>query len=476
MNFATKTRLLPHQGPAVVKLLPSRIGAALMDMGTGKSRVLIELARLRAGRFDRLFWLCPCALKETAREQLAIHTDLPSSQVYVWGNTTTADSLPDAYVHIIGIESISGSDRVALAFNAAVTAQSFVVVDESTYIKGHRAIRSQRITGVSARCRYRLIMTGTPYTQGAVDLYSQMSFLSPQILGYQSFWSFAANHLVYEEPRKGERRNLRGPRRIIRTLNEEYLAARIAPYTYQVRKDECLDLPEKIYATRWCEMTDEQSEAYAEAKTEFLETNPDDWSSIAIFRLFTALQSIVCGFWTRRGSLTRLPHNRTALLAAVLDQIPPGRKVIVWAKYHEAVETVVARLGASSCAQFHGGLAAARRDAELRRWRDDADCRYFVATQAAGGHGLTLNEAAYAVFYADSFKYSERIQAEDRNHRIGQATRPTYVTLRCRAKIEDYIASALSRKEDSLTEFRRRVDAIRADGTKERVRSLVESL
>lgn len=65
MSFATRTELMPHQVAAVAKMLPSRVGALFMEMGTGKSRTLIELAHLRREKWDRLFWFCPVALKET---------------------------------------------------------------------------------------------------------------------------------------------------------------------------------------------------------------------------------------------------------------------------------------------------------------------------------------------------------------------------------------------------------------------------
>jgi SNF2 family DNA or RNA helicase len=455
-----------------------------MDMGTGKSRTVIELARLRGEKWDRFFWFCPVSLKETVRQEIQKHTDLPAAAVYLFDDHTTERTAPaDAVVYVVGIESMASSDRVVCTVNTLITDRSFVVVDESSYIKGYRAKRTRRITGLAQRARYRMVLTGTPFTQGAVDLFSQMRFLSPKILGYDSFWSFARNHLEYEERKINGRKVHTG--RIIRAHNEEYLAAKIAPYVYQVRKDECLDLPAKLYETRYCGMTCAQRDLYEQAKEELLlARDVDDWSPIWIFRTFTALQTIICGFWrrtdpgTHQQELVTVPHRRLDLLLTTVAEIPAGEKMILWAKYQHAVREICAALSAAygpeSVAEFHGALSEDARNIELARWRSGA--RFLVATQSAGGHGLTLNEAAYTIFYADGFKYAERVQAEDRNHRIGQTRRPVYTSIRCTPSIDDRIATALERKGDALATFREMVAQYRGEGLRERLRAMVRDL
>ena len=181
MTFSTTTDLMPHQETAAAKLLRSRVGALFMDMGTGKTRTALELARVRQAKFDRLIWFCPVSLKETIHFEILKHTDITEEQIHAFNAKTSDVNIPmDRLVYIIGIESMASSTRVVLAANKLTTDRSYVVVDESSYIKGHRSIRTQRITGISARARYRTILTGTPFTQGVVDLYAQMSFLSPK--------------------------------------------------------------------------------------------------------------------------------------------------------------------------------------------------------------------------------------------------------------------------------------------------------
>lgn len=263
MTWSTRTDLLPHQADAVAKLLPSRVGGLFAEMGTGKSRILIELAERRRAKIDRVVWFCPVSVKATVRSEILKHTSCEPEDIVVFDDRTDVGTMPlDRPWYVVGIESLSSSVRIIAAFDALVDERTFVAVDESTYIKGPHASRTRRVTDMSRRARYRAVLTGTPFTQGVVDLYAQMSFLSPKILGYNSFWSFARNHLEYET----DRRTGKVTGRIVRSHNTEYIAAKIAPYVYQIRKDECLTLPEKLYDERWVSTSSEQDDAAMEAK------------------------------------------------------------------------------------------------------------------------------------------------------------------------------------------------------------------
>lgn len=472
-SFATTTDLLPHQFDAVHKVLPSRVSGLFMEMGTGKSRTAIELARVRQKKIDRFVWFCPVSLKETVRQEILKHTNCRPSDICVFDDRINERNIPDASWYVVGIESMSSSARTIFAVNRLITDRTFVALDESTYCKNHRAKRTERITRLSEPARYRLVMTGTPLTQGVVDLYAQMRFLSPKILGYRSFYSFAANHLEYSD---------KFPGMIVRTHNVEYLAAKIKPYVYQVTKAECMTLPDKLYETRYCRMTPEQRVAYEEAKYRFLweeEQYTDPFMDrVRIFRLFTALQEIVSGFWNRDGVLHEYPNRRLQQLLDTIEMIPENEKVVIWAKFQYDIrsigEALEQKFGKDAVAYFHGDITEAKRKKQLEKFRSEA--RFLVATQSTGGHGLTLNEAKYVIFYNNGFKYSERIQAEDRCHRYGQDQNVTYIDIHCVDSIDDRIWNALTRKEGVVESFRREVQKIRDQGRKERVKELIMAL
>lgn len=476
--ITARTPLLSHQHEAVAKLLPSRVGALFMEMGTGKSRTAIELVRLRQAKISQTIWFCPVALKHTIQHEILKHTDASAADICLFDDKTNSCNLPECAWYIVGIESMSASNRVALTVNKLIDENSLVIVDESSYIKGHKSMRTQRITLMAARARYRLILTGTPITQGVVDLYAQMRFLSPKILGYQSFYSFARNHLEYSEKYKGL---------IVHSHNTEYLAAKIKPYVYQVTKDECLELPDKIYETRHFEMTSEQRNWYEYAKEEILwNIEYEEFQSYTIFKLFTALQQISCGFWRRdaadkfgrpREPFIEIDNPRLPVLLDTVTSIPETEKIIIWAKYRYDIEQISAQLsaqfGADSVALFYGDVSDKNRIIELANFR--ASARFFLATPSCGGHGLTLNEAHYVIFYNNGFKYAERIQAEDRCHRIGQAHKVVYIDIQSDAGIDARIANALYSKGNAVDEFKRQVDKVKTS-SKERLREIVMQL
>lgn len=459
-----KTELLPFQVPAVEKLLPLRVGALFMEMGLGKSRTTIEMVARRREKISRVIWFCPSAVMETIHAEIETHVDVTDHPVYAFCKRTREGQIPSAFWYIVSIESMSLSGRALLAVRELIDKATFVIVDESSYIKGHDSERTRWITDLSAKSLYRLILNGTPISQGVVDLFAQYRFLSPDILGYRSFHKFAANHLEYSD---------RYPGLIVRSLNVDHIAAKIAPYTYQVTKEECLNLPPKLYQSCYLRMTAEQAERYQQAKEELLLDLPfEDFTSMTIFRLFTALQQIVAGFWNRRipsgevgsGNVEHLElssHRVETLLDAV-TKIPPQEPVVIWGKYIHDIDVIGAALrsiyGSHNVTEFTGRNAQ-QRDAELQRFRDGA--RFFLATQGSGGHGLTMVEACHAIFFTDQFKYSHRLQAEDRIHRYGQTRTVTYWNITCRGTIDERIAQALAAKGNAVEIFRREVNRVK---------------
>ena len=474
--MTTITEMMGHQKAAIEKLKGLRVGGLFMEMGTGKTRTIIQLAHDRKKRIDKVIYFCPVNLKSTVEFELLKHIESPL--IYVFDSKTKMGKIPEAWFYIVGVESIGQSDRVALCANSLITDRAMVVIDESDTCKNHKALRTQRLIHMSLRAKYRFIATGTPVGEGVVDLYAQMKFLSDDILGYKSFYSFAANHLEYSEQYKGM---------IVHSLNTDVIARKIDPYVYQVKKEECLDLPDRQYLSRYFCMSDEQKRLYKQAKEEILMSVPDDEiDSYVIFRLFTALREIVSGFWCRRPDpnpdhrwseqfepeMLTAQHDRLGMLESAIQEIPPSEKIIIWVNFQYCTQQVVDRLseeyGAKSIAQFHGQTPD--RAGALERWRTDA--RFLVASPKCGGRGLTLNESAYSIFYNNDFPYRVREQAEARNHRIGQTRKPTYIDLVCNGSIDDRIFKALNNKESLVQAFKKEMDKLKRSSRKVLLESL----
>ena len=174
-----------------------------MDMGTGKTRTAIELVWLRRKLISKCVWCCPVSLKETVKREILRHTSCRDEDIHVFGSKTRETNIPRVGWHIVGLESLGRSARVFSALGRLIDGGTFLIVDESSYIKGHKAKRTRRLTRLGVRAPYRLILTGTPITQGIEDLYAQMEFLSPRILGCPSWHSF--RNMYAALPNDGER-------------------------------------------------------------------------------------------------------------------------------------------------------------------------------------------------------------------------------------------------------------------------------
>ena len=357
---------------------------------------------------------------------------------------------------------MSSSNNVVLYVKSIINTKTMVIVDESSYIKGPTSIRTRRITYLSKKAKFKLIMTGTPVSQGLVDLYSQFNFLSSSILGYLSFYAFRAKHIVYHEKFKDKIKDY---------VNVEYISRRIKPYVYQVTKDECLDLPPKIFQTFYFELKKQQRLIYEQIKQEFLSevSLESGFNSVEVLKLFNKLQQVACGFIKYKDEKGKIStetcsHCRTDILVDIIKQIPPQNKIIIWAKYKHDIEQIVEALtcyfSKEEYSLFHGGILPKKRESELSKFKNGT-ARFLISTPSCGGFGLTLNESSYTIFYSQSFKYGDRIQAEDRNHRIGQNKKVTYINIVGKNTIDEIIMKSITQKSDVVEDFKAELEKIK---------------
>ena len=466
------TELFPHQATAVAKLRDLRVGALLMEMGTGKSRTVIELAliKMRRGRAKRVVWFCPVSAKDELVNEIRKH--LPDASVHVFDGKVRRDTVPHADWHIVGIESLSSSVRVAEAATK-IASGAVVILDEAHLIKNGHCARSRRLEMIGKEAAYRYILSGSLITNSITDTYSPFHWLSEKIMGYHSFGHFAHHHIVYKKDR------YTGRIYPDHTKNEGKLAAKIAPYTYQVRKEECQNLPEKTFRASVYDMPLFVSLKYDQLKRWYLEEQQegryDPTSlSISIFRLFVALQRCVSGYWREPdGSQHRLYESpsenpRIQLLLEEIAGISSDRKIVIWCKYVLEVDDILAALSVEfpneKVVTLTGRDRPSTRSESIATFKDDA--RIIVATAAIGGQSIDLTAAHYAIYYSYTFSYWQAVQSQDRLHRFGQTMPVTYVEIICKNSIDERIRSALAGKENVADYFRKKVDEIRSEKEK----------
>ena len=455
-----KTALLPHQQDAVEKLKGLKVGALYMEQGTGKTRTALSLLkpRLDAGKVDCVLWLCPCSVRQNLRDDIAFHCGEYPSEIV-----------------IKGIESLSSSDRLYLMLLKLVEAHGvYLVVDESNLVKNKDAIRTARIIELSKHCQYKLILNGTPISRNEADLFAQWYILDWRILGYQSYYSFAANHLEYYTIVMPDGREIVDRNRIRRVLNVDYLTEKIAPYTYQVKKDECLKLPEKEYRTVYYDLTDEQKELYKAAKEVYLE-NVDELKPETIYKYFTALQHVTSGQRLMTGPDERMQteplfvnpidNPRIKTLFEYLDGIGDD-KCIIFCKYQSEIDdiSVIMESRDMRYVTFTGRVPGKARQANREAFQTWA--QYFLSNKSCGAYGLNLQFCRRIIYYSNDFDLATRLQSEDRIHRIGQ-TREVLITDICAdSTIDRFITSCLIRKERLADAFKKELHERKMEGMK----------
>lgn len=437
-----KTNLQEHQTQAVQKLSKIKIGGLYLEMGTGKTRTALELINLRlnAGKVNHVIWLCPCSIKGTIQREIQKHVD------------------GDFPVTIAGIESLSSSIRLNSELLQLVQEKEcYLIVDESNLVKNHRALRTRNITRIAESCKYKLILNGTPISRCEKDLFAQWYLLDWRILGYQSFWSFAANHLEYDEKVRGK---------IRRCLNVDYLVKKIAPYTYQVKKEECLQLPEKVYYSRMLSLSDMQRFHYVDTREEFLFA-VDEYEPATLYKLFTALQHVISGNRVLSGAKQNMktePMFKTIdenpRITRLLQTIEGEDKYIIWCKYTHEINDIYAALEkeySPGCAvKFYGEVSKKNREKALLNFENES--RFFIANKVCAGYGLNLQFCNNAIYYSNDWDWATRIQSEDRVHRIGQENNVYICDLYACNTLDERILECLSRKERLVDSFKAQIE------------------
>lgn len=237
--------------------------------------------------------------------------------------------------------------------------------------------------------------------------------------------------------------------------NLKELDGKMSPYSFRVLKKDCMDLPPKVYEPRDVELTAEQRRLYEEIRR-CATAELDEESHVTTTSVITQmmrLHQIVCGHVVdESGELRDVDSNR---VGAVLDVVEEHQgKVIIWATYQHEIRKIAAALkkeyGPKSAALFYGGNKS-RRGEEERRFLSDAECRFMVSTQSAGGLGNNWVVADLVVYAANSYDLELRVQSEDRAHRRGQTRSVTYVDLIARGTVEEKIIQSLRSKIDLTT-------------------------
>jgi SNF2 family DNA or RNA helicase len=352
----------------------------------------------------------------------------------------------------MNVEALSTSKGTEFAARFLNSHKTLMAIDESTTIKNSSAKRTKNILALSRYAKYRRIMTGSPVTKNPLDLYSQCEFLSPWLLNFQSFYAFRNR---YAEMKTIHARG-RSIQVVHRFQNIGELSDKLKGFSYRVLKEDCLDLPDKIYVKRNVALTSEQSKLYQQMKTMALAIlNGKQVTSVTVLTQLMRLHQITCGHFTADDGSTQLvKNNRITELMDVLEEVEG--KAIIWANYQhdisEIKKAIEKEYDEDYAVTYYGLTPQEERQDNIRKFQDDPRCRFLIGTPSTGGYGITLTAANTVIYYSNGYDLEKRLQSEDRAHRIGQKKSVTYVDLIAENTVDEKIVKALRKKINIASE------------------------
>jgi len=466
MKYKFKTKPYQHQLDALEISWNKEVYAYFMEMGTGKTKVLIDNMSMLydQGKINGALIVAPKGVIGTwYYQEIPIHlVDHVENKVVLWQPNFTKEyfkklenlfkSDDDLHILIMNVEAFSTQKGVEFASKFLSSHNTLMVVDESTTIKNPQAKRTKSLLRLSKLARYRRIMTGSPVTKNPLDLYSQCEFLDPFCLDFASYYTF--------RNRYAEMRTANFAGRSVQIVSKfrhlEELAEKLKPFSFRVLKEDCLDLPEKTFMKRSIELTTEQKEVYQQMKKMALAVlNGKQVTTVNVLTQLMRLHQITCGHFTADdGSIQDIKNNRLNELMNVLDEIEG--KVVIWAHYQYDVKKIIKEIqkvyGPRSVVDYYGLTPQNLRDEYRYAFQNDDNVRYLVGTPQTGGYGITLTAANTMIYYSNGYDLEKRLQSQDRIHRIGQKKPVTYIDIIAENTVDNKIVKALRKKINIASE------------------------
>jgi SNF2 family DNA or RNA helicase len=467
--YKFKTEPYKHQTDALRKCWDKESFAIFAEMGTGKTKIALDNACIlyNQGKIDRLLVIAPKGVYMNWLDQeIPIHVpNYIEKKVVIWRQSESQKYMSELRsmmsndfelkIMIMNVEAFSTKKGYQYA-KLFLIGRSMMIIDESTTIKNPKAKRTKAILELRKETKYRRILTGSPVTQSPMDLWAQMDFLDPEILGQSSYYAFRTRYaVVIEATAAGGTHRYQ---KIVKFKNLKELGKAVSPHSYRVLKKDCLDLPDKVYSKRFVELSDEQKKAYAEMKANAMSIlKGESMTAVNVLTQLIRLHQITCGHMkTDSHQVIDLKNNRLTELMQILDET--SGKAIIWANYiHdiEAIEKAVKKeFGNDSCCTYYGATAAEDRQKCVNNFQDpDSPVRFFIGNTQTGGYGLTLTAASTVIYYSNNYDLEKRIQSEDRAHRIGQTNKVLYIDLIAEGTVDEKIIKSLRNKVNIAKEI-----------------------
>lgn len=426
----------------------------LFEMGCGKTLTTIAVAGAlyNLGKIDRVLVVAPTSVCSVWPHDLNQFAAFPwEARVLLGDKKKRLKALNELKnwpfkalrIAVINYES---THRDGIFEALAAYRPDLIVCDESQRIKNPSAAQSKALHKLGDAAPFRMILSGTPVQNNAVDLYSQYRFLDPAVYG-ANFYAFKNRYCIMGGY---------GQHQIVGYRNMDELVEKEHSVAYRVTKEECLDLPQQTFINRYVQFTDAEQAIYEQLrKSSFLELETgENVTATTILTMYLRLMQLTGGFLTADES-TRPKQVNTAKLDALADivddyVVDAGKKLVIFARFRAEIAAIenLLRLRKIQYGSIYGDVPMEERGKIVEDFQTNPDTKVFVAQIQTAGLGITLHAASTAVFYSYDYNYANYAQALARIHRIGQRLPVTYIHLVVDGSIDEKILAALENKED----------------------------
>jgi SNF2 family DNA or RNA helicase len=468
MNYKFKTKPFAHQLKALEMSWDKKVFAYFMEMGTGKSKVLIDNMSILydKGLINGALIIAPKGVyKNWFDSEIPTHmADHIEKTMVLWESSagkskekeldTLFKSSYDLHILIMNVEALSTKKGKQFAEKFLSCHKTLMAIDESTTIKNPGAIRTKTIIDLGHNTKYKRILTGSPVTKSPLDLFTQCAFLDPWLLDHQSYYSFKTRYAITKQINVSGRM----VQIVVGYRNLGELSEKIKPFSHRVLKDDCLDLPPKTYMKRTIQLSEEQSKVYKQMKEIALATlNGKLTTTHNVITQLMRLHQITCGhFKSDDGTTQTLKSNRLDELMDVLSEMEG--KAVIWAHYRYDIEVIVEAIkkeyGDKSVVTYYGDTSTDDRQKAIKLIQDPkSEVRFIVGTPQTGGYGITLTGASTMIYYSNGYDLEKRQQSEARIDRIGQEKPMTYIDIIAEGTVDEKIVKALRTKVNIATEI-----------------------
>lgn len=447
--------LYPCQTDFIARTSTERAFACFWDMGLGKSRVMMETARIlfAAREIDAALVIAPNGIHHTW-----IYDELPNHPHWS-GLAVDSTSLKTKSTHA-AFAALKSPILLTTTYDTLTTAtggkfieeflktrRSLLVLDESARIKNPRALRTRATLRLAPLAAYRRILSGTPIANSPLDIYSQVQFLDPLFWkqhGIGSWWAFRARYAVLQKEYVRQNGVARQFDKIVGFRQLDELQAIVAKISSRVMKKDVLRLPPKVYSVKTFALSPQARRMYDQLKKQFFVEIGDGLMTapLAVTRL-VRMHQITSGIFTADdGQTETFPAGRLELLREIVEEL--AVPTIIWTHYTATTDAVM-KILEGRAVRYDGQSSPAERASAVNAFRS-GEKQFFVSKPSCGGEGLNLQAASCVIYAEHGFSLPARQQSEDRAYRIGQTSPLDIIDLVAYDSMDQKILAAISAK------------------------------